>query len=48
MNILTTIVIVGLALTAVYLLIDGVLGTGPNCPDMDPAWLGRCAAPALE
>lgn len=36
------LIIVALAMVAVLILVPG---TGPNCPGMDPRWLGFCTTP---
>lgn len=29
-------------LVGIYAMFDGIWSTGPNCPGMDPQWLGFC------
>lgn len=30
--------------TAAHLMFDAATNSGPNCPGMDPDWLGKCEA----
>lgn len=33
-----------LVATAVYLCFEAATNSGPNCPGMDPDWIGKCEA----
>lgn len=42
MKILTITMAMLLAAIIAFMLFVGTLSTGPNCPGMDPQWLGWC------
>ena len=42
-----TIVALALAYGFGFLLFQGIIDTGPNCPGADPEWLGWCSRAPL-